>query len=613
MPNQRARGRFVVFLALLLLMPALPASAAEVSTDCAGLQAALIAANDGDVITITEASCGPDSYTMKTGAQITLQGAEGTGTTFLGGDPATRILSGLDVGESVFRNLTFRDATTPDNGAGVALTGTVTPLFDGVSFVGNTAADGGGLFITSTSNTGSIRIRNSLFEDNRANDDGGGVFIGAGSGAEIEVQSNTFVTNSTHERGGGFYLWGLDTAITGNSVTENASGQQGGGGWAAINHEQAAIARNTFSQNRIDPEAGASGGVYGGGLYLTATGGSSVAQEGNVFDRNRISTASLGPGFGGAGEYIGLLPNVVISVPEIFITRDRFTNNVAVDPSDSADVDGGGLGLTGAEVVMWNAVVAGNSIEGGEGEGAGIYAGAIVGTPTTLELVHTTVAGNVTTVGTGGIAGDAQDSLTLRNSIVAGNTGSTPDITGFGSVDAQFTDSCTGIGLTGTPLPGTGNICANPLLQNPGPGPADVHQTAASPTRDAGSNALVPAGLTTDFEGDPRIMDSNADGAAVADMGADEILQALVVQPPAQPPAAQPPLQQAAAARGRIPATGPEDIMPQSLAALSYLLLGLLFILVTTSKWEGAWRATSYAPGHARGRRYKPRHKAGTG
>ena len=75
--------------------------------------------------------------------------------------------------------------------------------------------------------------------------------------------------------------------------------------------------------------------------------------------------------------------------------------------------------------------------------------------------------------------------------------------------------------MSGSAASGSGNICADPVL-------TDVHETAASPTVDAGDNSLTPASLTTDFEGDPRNQDGNGDGVARVDMGADEAPPAAV-------------------------------------------------------------------------------------
>jgi predicted outer membrane repeat protein len=65
---------------------------------------------------------------------------------------------------------------------------------------------------------------------------------------------------------------------------------------------------------------------------------------------------------------------------------------------------------------------------------------------------------------------------------------------------------------------GTNDISEDPLFVDPGAG--DYHLRPGSPCVDAGNNAAVPAWLTTDFEGDPRIV--YGDTIAVVDMGADE-------------------------------------------------------------------------------------------
>jgi hypothetical protein len=74
---------------------------------------------------------------------------------------------------------------------------------------------------------------------------------------------------------------------------------------------------------------------------------------------------------------------------------------------------------------------------------------------------------------------------------------------------------CTAPG-SGTPLPGSGNICTDPKLNSSG------EETTPSPTIDKGSNSLVPAGLTTDFEGHSRVQPGVCGGAAIVDMGAFE-------------------------------------------------------------------------------------------
>ncbi|MGD9115884.1 MAG: hypothetical protein PVJ61_01690 [Dehalococcoidia bacterium] len=79
---------------------------------------------------------------------------------------------------------------------------------------------------------------------------------------------------------------------------------------------------------------------------------------------------------------------------------------------------------------------------------------------------------------------------------------------------------------------GEGNINTDPLFADAAAG--DYRLSPESPCLDAGANALVPEGLDTDFEGDPRVMDGDGDGTATVDMGADE----YYFEPPNRPPLA---------------------------------------------------------------------------
>ena len=132
----------------------------------------------------------------------------------------------------------------------------------------------------------------------------------------------------------------------------------------------------------------------------------------------------------------------------------------------------------------------------------------------------------------------------LENTIVAGNSGSS-DLAGFGASDgetsrATFSDLCA-IGSATAPFAGAGNICAAPALAN-APG-GDAHETAASPTIDAGSNALIGS-QPTDAFGDARILAGRAGDAPTVDIGAAEspaaaLVPILVAKPSPAAPAAR--------------------------------------------------------------------------
>jgi len=69
---------------------------------------------------------------------------------------------------------------------------------------------------------------------------------------------------------------------------------------------------------------------------------------------------------------------------------------------------------------------------------------------------------------------------------------------------------------------GLNDISEDPLFVDPAVD--DYHLQPGSPCIDLGDNTAVPPELTTDFEGDPRIVDGDGDTIAVVDMGADEYL-----------------------------------------------------------------------------------------
>jgi hypothetical protein len=103
---------------------------------------------------------------------------------------------------------------------------------------------------------------------------------------------------------------------------------------------------------------------------------------------------------------------------------------------------------------------------------------------------------------------------TISNSILLRSSNFGTAITMPAGVTGLVNNSC--VRGWDPALGGEGNFDADPLLDSAG------RLMAGSPCIDAGSNALVGAGVTHDFEGRCRVVDGDGNGAAVVDIGASE-------------------------------------------------------------------------------------------
>ncbi|MEA2425034.1 MAG: hypothetical protein QOH13_1444, partial [Thermoleophilaceae bacterium] len=128
-------------LATLALAAFLGSASPAFATDCAGLQAALTAAVAGDTVTVDAGSVCTGPFTLPNAA-ITVQGG-GAGATLDGGG-ATPALSGIDIGATTIRNLTFRNGFSSSPGGAVSIAGNSAPTFDTTHFIANTSTATGG-------------------------------------------------------------------------------------------------------------------------------------------------------------------------------------------------------------------------------------------------------------------------------------------------------------------------------------------------------------------------------------------------------------------------------------------------------------------------------------
>ena len=131
-------------------------------------------------------------------------------------------------------------------------------------------------------------------------------------------------------------------------------------------------------------------------------------------------------------------------------------------------------------------------------------------------LTNCILSGNIAAQAGGGMANGNTSSPTVTNCILWGET---PDEI---YCDLSSTPIVTYSDVQGG-RPDEGNIDADPQFQG-----ADLRLMATSPCIDAGDNDSVPVVVTTDLDGNPRIIDGDCDDIDVVDMGAYEFSFAYV-------------------------------------------------------------------------------------
>ena len=331
--------------------------------------------------------------------------------------------------------------------------------------------------------------------------DGGGVRqimninITALSGCgDVSISGLTFINGSAASSGGGVYVRNRSAAITltGNTFTTNSANGSGNGGGASLLSDSAAIAvtGNTFTGNSA---ASQGGGVFAG------------SESNTVTLTNNIFTGNSGPVGGGAGVYSGS--------SSLAITDNVFDSNISPDSSDFFQESRGG-GLFAESDDLGPLTITNNTFYGNTcyNYGGGVY----------LYLYNNNGPANVynnifwTNVASNG--GNDGDDLYVN---------SDPERTGTGAPVALFNNDFSGnadfisgqsedLLITDTDNYTQGsNIQVDPLFVNAGAG--DFHLQDGSPAINVGTNS-APSLPSTDFEGDPRILES------IVDMGADEYL-----------------------------------------------------------------------------------------
>ncbi|MEH2313882.1 MAG: DUF4347 domain-containing protein [Nostoc sp.] len=282
-------------------------------------------------------------------------------------------------------------------------------------------------------------------------------------------------------------------SLTGSTVSGNSGSLLGGG---IFNKGNLSLTGSTVSNNNVDLDFIP---AYGGGIFnigkLSITG--STVSNNSAFARglNRGVDNSDPPSFGGG----------IYNLGSVDITRSTISNNSASD--------GGGISNSGTFSLTGSTV----STNSAYYDGGGIYNSG------TLSLANDTITDNTSQgfradIGDGGgVFNNSDGTVIVGNTVIAGNFDIAPNLNSESfiftpDVFGSFTDAGNNLigdrtgstGFTTSTLVGTSTNPINPKLtplQNNGGGIFTNALLADSPAINAGKNALIPAGITTDQRG----------------------------------------------------------------------------------------------------------------
>jgi uncharacterized repeat protein (TIGR01451 family) len=419
---------------------------------------------------------------------------------------------------------------SPTSGAGGGVfvaNGTVT-LNDN-NFQGNSADDGGAIAMWG----GIAALSANTLQDNSADFYGGGIYVSYGIAS---VVSNTFHNNSGYYAGGGVYAHSGTVILSNNHILTNTTTRRGGGVYVfngSSTPRSSPILNNTILGNTA--------GIAGGGIYASYTGGT-VTVSHNVVQAN--SATQTGGG---------------IHIEEGIV--DLISNTIQGNWADN----GGGVYLKDANGLSL-ATLIGNTIEGNSAnDGGGVY---VANGP--VNMSGNTIRASVAAAVEGSAVSIAGGTVNAQNDIVAHsisawtgvylsggfltarhwtladngdyaliNYGGQAILTNtivvshsLGGFWGPNITADTSLFFTNGAPCGSGAFCTHNLFGDPkfvNLEAGDYHIASGSAAADQG----VDVGVVTDIDGDPR-----TDGHP--DIGADELVGALIVTKQAYPARVQP-------------------------------------------------------------------------
>jgi len=376
-------------------------------------------------------------------------------------------------------------------------------VVDGFTITNGSIADKGGAIFCNNGACPTIANCNITSNSTTSNNDGGGIALRYSSDATVR---NCVITGNTGYAGGGVSCDESDATFTDCKINSNTSTYSGGG----VHCEDSSP---TFTDCEI--KSNTKCGIRGDTSSPTFT---NCIIEGN--------TGAAGGGgnfsYGGGPLFVGCKINGNTATSgdgggiRLFATKKTLSQafvNCLIQ-NNSATSDGGGIALDDqAKPILINCVITGNTAGG---DGGGVW----LSYRCDAHFINCVVANNSSTGNGGGLCPVTDTDIVVDNSIIWGNAA-----TGLGNQIYALS--------TGMPSTATLNYC------NYANGTGDIHETAAviatacksldpaftdgvfhihpfSTCKNSGSNALVPGGITTDLDGNDRIVDT-------VDMGAYEL------------------------------------------------------------------------------------------
>ncbi len=391
-----------------------------------------------------------------------------TTTTFAGG------IRNFDAGNLTIINSTISGNTAATSNGGINNNGTLTIIDSTIS--GNTAAT----FNGGIGNTGTLTITDSTISGNTAATANNGGISNTGT---LTITDSTISGNTAAANGG--ILNNSTLTITHSTISGNTAATFNGG---IGNSGTLTITDSTISGNTAATD-------NSGGISNTASGKLTITDS--TISGN---TATTGGG--------------ILSNGTLIITYSTISGNTA------ATYDGGGI-LSNGTLIVTDSTISGNTAATDGGGIRNFGSGNL--TVTNSTIANNTADRDGKNIGNGGgIFTDATGTAILNNTIVAKNFDNTPlggtiraDVSG--SFDPNSSFNLIGNGAGSNFISGiNSNIVGNdaspidPLLgtlQNNGGFTNTLALLEGSPAINAGSNANIPLGITTDQRGEgfPRI------------------------------------------------------------------------------------------------------------